>query len=102
MDRRTTVKERQARVVELLNTLGLTKVQNTLIGTPGKEKSLSGGERKRLAFATEVIHQVPLLVFYHAYNLRNLSCLTFALYSLVFFMFSCGRFLGFVNLFLVF
>ncbi|XP_045114957.1 protein scarlet-like [Portunus trituberculatus] len=61
MDRRTTAKERQARVVELLNTLGLAKVQNTLIGTPGSEKSLSGGERKRLAFATEILTDPPLL-----------------------------------------
>ena len=34
--------------------MGLKKCQYTRIGVPGVEKSLSGGESKRLAFATEV------------------------------------------------
>ena len=57
MDYNTTNKQRQARVMELLKDLGLLKVQNTRIGIPGSDKSLSGGERKRLAFATEVCVQ---------------------------------------------
>ena len=46
--------ERDARVDQLLTDLGLKKCQHTLIGTPGVSKSLSGGERKRLSFATQV------------------------------------------------
>ncbi|XP_076032222.1 protein scarlet-like isoform X2 [Oratosquilla oratoria] len=61
MDRRSTGSERSARVHELLKELGLTRAQNTRIGTPGMDKSLSGGERKRLAFATEILTDPPLL-----------------------------------------
>ncbi|XP_050698008.1 protein scarlet-like isoform X2 [Eriocheir sinensis] len=61
MDRRSTTKQRQARVMELLKDLGLLKVQNNRIGIPGSDKSLSGGERKRLAFATEILTDPPLL-----------------------------------------
>jgi hypothetical protein len=34
-------------VDEIIGELGLTKCKNTLIGTPGKTKGISGGERKR-------------------------------------------------------
>jgi hypothetical protein len=34
--------------------LGLTGSASTVIGTTGQDKVLSGGEKKRLAFATEV------------------------------------------------
>ncbi|XP_050716453.1 protein scarlet-like [Eriocheir sinensis] len=61
MDVRTTANERRGRVHELLKELGLTKVQHSRIGAPGLEKSLSGGERKRLAFATEILTDPPLL-----------------------------------------
>ncbi|XP_037797831.1 protein scarlet-like [Penaeus monodon] len=61
MDRRRTQKQRMARVLELMKELGLLKTQNTRIGTPGQDKSLSGGERKRLAFATEILTDPPLL-----------------------------------------
>ena len=39
---------------ELLVKLGLTACANTMIGATGQDKVLSGGEKKRLAFATEV------------------------------------------------
>lgn len=50
-----TRQEQDQRVKELLSELGLTKSQNVLIGVPGVFKGLSGGERKRLSFATQVI-----------------------------------------------
>jgi len=34
--------------------LGLTKCADTIIGAPGRVKGISGGEMKRLAFASEV------------------------------------------------
>ena len=56
MDRHTTAAERRARIDTIMANLGLTKSQHTRIGVPGQKKSLSGGERKRLAFATEVYY----------------------------------------------
>ena len=41
--------------------LGLTKCANTLIGIQGRIKGISGGESKRLAFASEVLTNPPLL-----------------------------------------
>lgn len=61
MDRRTTKAEREGRVSEMIKELGLKRVQNNRIGVPGTDKSLSGGERKRLAFATEILTDPPLL-----------------------------------------
>ena len=54
MDRRSNCEQREAMVMKLLRDMGLIDAQNTLIGVPGSDKSLSGGERKRLAFASEV------------------------------------------------
>lgn len=42
--------------------LSLTKCQNTPIGIPGRIKGISGGERKRLSFAAEVLTN-PHLMF---------------------------------------
>ncbi|KAK8401171.1 hypothetical protein O3P69_002735 [Scylla paramamosain] len=61
MDVRTSPGERRSRVQELVKELGLSKVQHSRIGCPGSEKSLSGGERKRLAFASEILTDPPLL-----------------------------------------
>ena len=41
--------------------LGLGKCQMTLIGVPGRVKGISGGELKRLAFASEVLTNPALL-----------------------------------------
>lgn len=38
------------------------KSRNTIIGTPGRVKGLSGGERKRLAFASEILTDPSLLL----------------------------------------
>lgn len=46
--------EQNLRVNELLTELGLMKCQNVVIGVPGVTKGLSGGERKRLSFASQV------------------------------------------------
>ena len=65
--------------------LGLTKCSNSRIGVPGKTRGISGGERKRLAFASEVLTNPPLLFCdeptsgldsFHAENVvRNLKAL---------------------------
>lgn len=41
--------------------LALSKCRNTTIGIPGKVKGLSGGEMKRLSFASEVLTDPPLM-----------------------------------------
>ncbi|XP_069956323.1 protein scarlet-like [Cherax quadricarinatus] len=61
MDSGTSWSERKARVQQLTKELGLTKVLHSRIGVPGMTKSLSGGERKRLAFASEILTDPPLL-----------------------------------------
>ncbi|PNF34870.1 Protein scarlet, partial [Cryptotermes secundus] len=61
LDRRTSNAERHNIVSELLVQVGLTGSASTLIGKPGQDKVLSGGEKKRLAFATELMTNPPLL-----------------------------------------
>lgn len=50
------------RVNEVLQELSLTKCADTIIGAPGRIKGLSGGERKRLAFASETLTDPHLLL----------------------------------------
>jgi ABC-type multidrug transport system ATPase subunit len=55
MEKHLSYNERMIRVDEVINELGLKKCQNTVIGNPERGvKGISGGERKRLAFASEV------------------------------------------------
>lgn len=54
MDRRTSSIARKRRVNQLLRQLALYGARYTRIGGLDGRKTLSGGERKRLAFATEV------------------------------------------------
>ncbi|KAK8742215.1 hypothetical protein OTU49_002182, partial [Cherax quadricarinatus] len=54
-------KERKKRVDEVITELGLSKCVDTRIGIPGRIKGISGGEKKRLAFACEMITN-PLLL----------------------------------------
>jgi len=61
MDSKIPKKKRMERVNAVIKELGLTKCQNTIIGLPGRVKGISGGESKRLAFATEVLTNPPLL-----------------------------------------
>lgn len=61
MDKHLTHTERMNRVEEVLVELGLAKCADTIIGEPERGiKGISGGEKKRLAFATEVFAFLPL------------------------------------------
>ncbi|CAF1304874.1 unnamed protein product [Didymodactylos carnosus] len=53
MNKDMTKEQRLLRVEEVLDFLNLKKVEKTLIGTPGRIKGLSGGEKRRLTFASE-------------------------------------------------
>eukprot|EP00116_Pleurobrachia_bachei_P003886 sb/3464148/ len=54
--------EKKRIVKKILNELGLTKVENTLCGAPaGLIRGISGGERKRLSVACELLMNPPLL-----------------------------------------
>nr|QEO19116.1 white [Limnogonus franciscanus] len=61
MDRHIPYETRMCRVEEVISELTLTKCQNTIIGVPGKLKGISGGEMKRLSFASEVLTNPPLM-----------------------------------------
>lgn len=61
MDRHIPHSQRMARVEEVITELALTNCQNTIIGVPGKLKGISGGEMKRLSFASEVLTDPPLM-----------------------------------------
>lgn len=55
-------KEKLQKVDEVIADLSLTKCQNTIIGVTGRIKGLSGGERKRLSFASEALTDPALLL----------------------------------------
>jgi ATP-binding cassette subfamily G (WHITE) protein 2 len=61
LPRSTTAAERMERINTVMQQMGLTKVQDVIIGTPLK-KGISGGERKRLCVAMELLTK-PLLLF---------------------------------------
>ncbi|XP_043524917.1 ABC transporter G family member 3-like [Frieseomelitta varia] len=61
MDRRIPMEQRFDRVHQVINELALSKCRNTVIGQPGRIKGLSGGEMKRLSFASEVLTDPPLM-----------------------------------------
>ncbi|XP_026329157.1 protein scarlet [Hyposmocoma kahamanoa] len=61
MDRRTSSLARKRRVNQLLRQLALYGARYTRIGGLDGRKTLSGGERKRLAFATELLTDPGLL-----------------------------------------
>lgn len=72
MDKHLTYAERMMRVEEVINELGLAKCADTLIGEPERAiKGISGGEKKRLAFATEVI----ILIYTHNKRLYQYAIL---------------------------
>uniref|UniRef100_A0A1A9V0K8 Protein white n=2 Tax=Glossina austeni TaxID=7395 RepID=A0A1A9V0K8_GLOAU len=62
MPRTVTQRQKIQRVDQVIQDLSLGKCQNTIIGVPGRMKGLSGGERKRLAFASEALTDPPLLI----------------------------------------
>lgn len=55
------LKEKARRVLAVAEELGLTKCLDTYIGAPGVKKGISGGERKRLAIAIELLSEPSLL-----------------------------------------
>ncbi|KAK0174891.1 hypothetical protein PV327_010606 [Microctonus hyperodae] len=61
MDRHIPYRHRVQRVNDVISELALTKCRNTIIGIPGRVKGLSGGEMKRLSFASEVLTDPPLM-----------------------------------------
>ncbi|NP_001243922.1 scarlet [Bombyx mori] len=61
MDRRTSTVARKRRVNQLMRQLSLYESRFTRIGGLDGHKTLSGGERKRLAFATELLTDPGLL-----------------------------------------
>ena len=54
-------KEKMERVESIMDELGLLKSANTKVGTPGLTKGISGGERKRLSIAIELLTQPSIL-----------------------------------------
>lgn len=62
MDRRVSRRERKAIINDLLERTGLLSVAHTRIGSGDDKKMLSGGERKRLAFAVELLND-PVILF---------------------------------------
>lgn len=54
MEKEVPNQRRLERVDEVILELGLRKCQNTIIGQPGRIKGISGGEMRRLSFASEV------------------------------------------------
>jgi len=61
MDKGMAKADRMERVESVIQELGLTKCSDTQIGVPGKFKGISGGQMKRLAFASEVLTNPALL-----------------------------------------
>ncbi|XP_067022118.1 protein white-like [Acropora muricata] len=61
MEKHTPEKRRKERIEEVMLELGLNKCADTVIGIPGRLRGISGGEKKRLSFASEVLTNPPLL-----------------------------------------
>nr|UOU03354.1 ATP-binding cassette subfamily G-like 4 [Brachionus rubens] len=62
MDRSTSTQDKLARVEQVMNDLNLKKCENTLIGIAQLGvKGISGGEMRRLAFASEIITNPGIL-----------------------------------------
>ncbi|XP_050304753.1 protein white [Anthonomus grandis grandis] len=62
MDKYISYDQRMQRVNEVITEMTLNKCENTCIGIPGRLKGISGGELKRLSFASEVLTN-PSLMF---------------------------------------
>lgn len=62
LDKRMRNQYKKSLVAETLAKVGLTQCNNTRIGDTNKGKTLSGGEKKRLSFAAELLTN-PMLLF---------------------------------------
>ncbi|KAK2147172.1 hypothetical protein LSH36_566g01155 [Paralvinella palmiformis] len=62
LDKRISYREKKTRVEEIMTEMSLKKCENTTIGYPGISNGISGGERKRLAFA-EKLFTKPSIMF---------------------------------------
>ncbi|CAD5218686.1 unnamed protein product [Bursaphelenchus okinawaensis] len=61
MGRKKTAKDRKETVERLIHDLNLLDCQNTIIGVPNQVKGISVGEKKRLAFACELLNDPAIL-----------------------------------------
>jgi len=61
LDEKIPLKEKMQKIDEILDELGLTKCADTVIGVPGVKKGISGGERKRLSIALELLTEPSVL-----------------------------------------
>ncbi|XP_053383188.1 protein white-like [Mercenaria mercenaria] len=61
MDKNISKEKRMQRVKEVIEEFGLQKCMNNMIGDPGRIKGISGGEMRRLSFASEILNDPPLL-----------------------------------------
>ena len=55
------VKNAEQRVQQVIEEMGLQDCSDNKIGQPRSGKSISGGERKRLSFATKILNKPPIL-----------------------------------------
>lgn len=53
--------------------MGLVKCRDTLIGIPGMSKTISGGEMKRLSFATEILTDPGLILHLSKFSFFNVK-----------------------------
>ncbi|CAF1123769.1 unnamed protein product, partial [Brachionus calyciflorus] len=61
MDRSLSQDTKLRRVYQVLKEFNLEKRANVKIGIPGRKKGISGGEKRRLTFASEILTDPPLL-----------------------------------------
>lgn len=54
MGNKYSYKEKMEKVEEVIKDMNLLESQNSIIGIPNRKKGISVGEKKRLAFASEV------------------------------------------------
>lgn len=64
LDRNKSKTEISKIIEESLTYLGLTNCSNIRIGENGHDKVISGGEKKRLAFATEVSFPERIILYF--------------------------------------
>lgn len=71
LDRRVDSTAKHRKIHDLLRKLGIWHCANSTIGGTDQDKALSGGEKKRLAFITEVRQTVFCFIRTFSNNLRQ-------------------------------